>query len=126
MEHIGFFIQVTVAQNHKTRNFPRFPFDSRLTITVYRAGDRLCFWGRAANISESGLAATVSNELSLGETVTVQFSVGGDNVEVRACVRYKQGHFCGFEFLVLDEEARGIIRRTCEQLRSSGHVVDGH
>jgi len=71
------------------------------------------------------MAATVSNELSLGETLTVQFSAGSDNLEIRACVRYKKGHFCGFEFLVLDEEARAIIRRICEQLRSSEHVVDG-
>jgi len=71
MEHIGLFIQISVAQNYKTRNFPRFPFDSRLTITVYRAGERLRFWGRAANISESGMAATVSTQLSLGEAVTL-------------------------------------------------------
>jgi len=125
MEHIGLFIQIRVAQNYKTRNFPRFPFDSRLTITVYRAGERLRFWGRAANISESGMAATVSTELSLGETVAVQFSVGSDKIEVRACVRYKRGHFCGFEFLVLDDETQATIRRTCEQIRLSGHLEDG-
>jgi c-di-GMP-binding flagellar brake protein YcgR len=125
MEHIGLFIQIRVAQNYKTRNFPRFPFDSRLTITVYRAGERLRYWGRAANISQSGIAATVSTELSLGETVTVQFSVGSDNIEVRASVRYKRGHFCGFEFLVVDEETRATIRRTCEQIRLSGDLENG-
>ena len=107
-----------MAQQSPTRTFPRFPFDSRVTVTTFRSGAKCCFWGRAANISESGLAATVTSELNVGEPVTLQFFLGKDAVEVRASVRFKNGHFCGFEFLVLGEQVRAIIRKTCEQLRS--------
>ena len=108
-----------VAYKTVARNFPRFPFDSRLTITTYRSGAKCCCWGRAANISESGLAATVSDRLAVGDTVTIQFPLGDETVEVRAAVRFHNGLFCGFEFLVLDDKTRATIRRICEQLHSS-------
>ena len=48
----------------------------------------------------------------------LQFCVGKDAVRVRASVRFKKGHFCGFEFLVLGDQVRAIIKKECEQLRS--------
>ena len=45
---------------------PRYAFDCELTLTVYRSGQKQELWGRAADISEGGVAATLSETLEVG------------------------------------------------------------
>lgn len=101
------------------RKFARYSFDTRLTISVHRSGAKHHLWGRTADISENGVAATVSDELRVGEVVSLQFSLGNQNMEMRAAVRFQKGHFCGFEFLTLQEQVREQIRSGCERLCES-------
>lgn len=72
-------------------------------------------WGRSADLSENGIAATISGELFEGEVVTLSFSLapGAAPLEMRASVRFRRGFFCGFEFLILTDEQRAQIKRAC-------------
>jgi len=96
---------------------PRYAFDSRLTLAVYRSGQRLELWGRTADISEGGVAATLSETLEIGEIASMQLDVGQKKLSLRAIVRFSRGHFCGFQFLAMSEEQRALIASVCERLR---------
>ena len=96
----------------------RYSFDSRITLTVYRSGQKHELWGRTADISEGGMAATLSETLEVGESASIRFSVGETTLNVRAVVRFRRGHFCGFEFLTMTEEQRELIASVCGRLRS--------
>jgi PilZ domain len=108
-----------------TRRFPRYLIDTRIQASVFREGGAEIFWGRSREIGEDGIGATLSGQLNPGEIVTMGICVPGSAhiVQVRAAVRYSQGFYCGFEFLVLTEEQRDIVRRLCERLgKLSGTV----
>ncbi len=95
----------------------RYSFDSRMTLTVYRSGQKHELWGRTADIGEGGVAATISDALEIGEVASLRLSLGQKIVTVRAVVRFQRGHFCGFQFLTMTEEQRKLIASDCEQLR---------
>ncbi len=89
----------------------------RLTVVCFR-GDKHRSWGRASDISEQGLAATIVGELDINEVVSVELRLpmAQSIVTLRAAVRHRRGFCCGFEFLTLGETERQIIRKTCEGL----------
>lgn len=64
--------------------------------------------GLTNDIGEDGVSATVSEPLKVGDAVTVRFTVAP--MEFRAVVRFQRGLFCGFEFLLLSEEAKEGIK----------------
>ena len=99
-----------------SRRYPRHYYDGRVNITVYRPSGKSEFWGRIADLSESGMGATVAGELSQGEFVALQFSIPSSSLELRACVCHRGGYFCGFEFLVVSDVQRERIKQACEGL----------
>jgi c-di-GMP-binding flagellar brake protein YcgR len=101
-----------------SRQGHRYYFDGRVNITVYRPGGKLDFWGRISDLSESGMGATVSGELSQGEFVVLQFSVSSSSpsLELRARVCHQRGYHCGFEFLIVSDRQREDIKLACEGL----------
>jgi PilZ domain len=99
-----------------SRQYPRYYYDGRVNITVYRPSGKSEFWGRIADLSESGLGATVSGELSQGEFIALQFSIPSVSLELRACVCHRRGYFYGFEFLIVSDMQRERIRLACEGL----------
>ena len=99
------------------RRYPRYPFDARIGVTTLRRGDNSDFWGRAFEMGEHGLRATVVGELNLGEVVTLKIPLpSGGDVEVRASVRNKNGFNCGFEFMSMTDAEHAAIRRGCRLL----------
>ena len=101
-----------------SRQSHRYSFDGRVNIIVHRAGEKLDFWGRIADVNESGMGATVSGELRQGEFVVLQFSVSSSSpfLELRARVCHRRGYYCGFEFLIVSGRQREVIKLACEGL----------
>jgi len=95
----------------------RYSFDGQLDLTVYRSGQKRELWGRAADISEGGISATLSEMLEVGEIALIQIEVERKALNLRAAVRYRRGHFCGFEFLIMSLDQREAIKSLCERLR---------
>ena len=105
----------------RTRRFPRWRLDVRIQVAVFREGVTAEFWGRTNELGADGVGATLSGELAVGEVVGMEFPipVSPHVMKVRAIVRYCQGPRCGFEFLVVTEEQRETLRRTCDVLANS-------
>ena len=90
--------------------------DVRIQLSVFREGATTAIWGRTSEIGQDGVGATLTEELHVGEVVSMEFPipVAPYQVKLRAIVRYANGLRCGFEFLVLSEDLRGTLRRACD------------
>jgi hypothetical protein len=98
----------------------RSPFDRRITINGLRSGESLSLWGRTSDVSLGGIGATIVGELAVNDVVSVQIPLyGGQQLDVRAVVRNRQGFHYGFEFLVLDESSRQMLQQICEEMRAA-------
>jgi PilZ domain len=77
---------------------------------LFGAALRMSVWG--------GLGATIVGELAVNDVVSMQIPLfGGHQLDVRAVVRNRKGFHCGFEFLVLGESSRHMLRRFCEEIQ---------
>ena len=105
----------------RQRRFPRYRFDVRLQVTVFREGVTARFWGRTSEVGLDGIGATLTSELQAGEVVSLDFPVPLPPLamRVRAIVRYSEGLRCGFEFLIVTEEQKETMRRLCETLANA-------
>jgi hypothetical protein len=113
-------------QDHKTdptwsRRFPRYQFDIKLSVHVFRGGESVSYWGRSNELGEDGIGATLTGTLESGEVVAMELMLpmAGYPMKFRALVRYRDGLRHGFEFLALTPRQRGEIRRVCEMLAAS-------
>lgn len=108
------------ADVDKRRRFTRYPVDIRITVNVFRAGDRFSIWGRSNEFGEDGIGATLTRELESGEVVTLEliFPIAAAPIKIRAVVRYHDGLRHGFEFLTRTAGQSEAIRKICEQLAS--------
>jgi CheY-like chemotaxis protein len=101
------------------RRSARKAVDSLLKAVVRSDGGEKQIQGRIRDISENGLGAMIFDPLNPGQTVTLEFGLGGGDGEFRieAIVRHREGSRCGFEFLSnpspsvqrLKEAVRGLI-----------------
>lgn len=105
----------TGRKYERIRRFPRHRFDSRIQASVFREGQTTTCWGRASELGQDGMGATLSGELQIGEVVSLEFSipVAPHSMKVRAVVRYSKGLRCGFEFLVVPDKQKPILREVC-------------
>jgi hypothetical protein len=95
----------------------RGTIDIAVTATVVRNGRSKIIRGRGSDLTENGLGANMSDELSPGEVVNLEFTVpNAKAVKTRAYVRNAQGQHYGFEFLTMAESSRSVIRDFCLQL----------
>lgn len=94
----------------------RYSFDSHITLTIYREGQKHELWGRTADINQGGIAATLSGTLEVGDTASIRIEIEKQTLDVRVVVRHRQGHFCGFQFLSLNAHQREIIKSVCQHL----------
>lgn len=103
------------------RRYPRYPMDARIQLSVFRNGSTLAIWGRTNEIGQDGIGATLTESLEIGEVVSMEFPipVAPFQMRVRAIVRYARGFRCGFEFLILSEDLRQTLCRTCELLNTA-------
>jgi hypothetical protein len=90
-------------------------------MSVFRDGATISLWGRTSELGQDGVGATLSAELKVGEVVSMEFPIPVPPyfLRVRGIARYCEGLRCGFEFLIVTEEQRETLRRTCEVLSSS-------
>ncbi len=88
--------------------------DQRLII---KAGTTL--HGRTKDISESGLGATVAGELTMHESVELEFYLPGALApqKFRAEVRYRRGFQYGFCFLDATDQQKSMIREAVLHLK---------
>lgn len=105
----------------RTRRFTRHRMDARIQLSVFRDGANTSLWGRTSELGQDGVGATLSAELVVGEVVSMEFPipVAPYFMKVRAITRYCEGLRCGFEFLIVTEDQRETLRRTCEVLASA-------
>ena len=103
------------------RRFPRHHFDVRIQVSVFREGVTTTCWGRTKELGEDGIGATLSGALKAGEVVSLEFPVPLPPrvIKLRALVRYSDGLRCGFEFLVVTEEQKLLLRQVCIALANS-------
>ena len=57
------------SDSRASRRFPRHKLDVRVSVSVFRAGENLSFWGRSSELGEDGIGATLTGELEPGEVV---------------------------------------------------------
>ena len=107
---------LAAAKVHKRqRRFSRYRFDARIELSVFRDGVTAKYWGRTDELSLDGIGATMSGELQTGEVVSMEFSLPlpPHSIKLRAVVRYSRGLRHGFEFLIVSEEQRLVLRQLC-------------
>ena len=111
----------TSAAYNRTRRFSRQRLDARIQMSVFRDGATTSLWGRTNELGQDGVGATLSAELRVGEVVSMEFPIPVPPyfLKVRAIARYCEGLRCGFEFLIVTEDQRETLRRTCEVLASA-------
>ena len=105
----------------RKRRFPRQRFDVRIQVSVFREGETTTCWGRTSELGQDGIGATLSGELHAGEVVSLEFPIplAPHILKLRAVVRYCDGLRCGFEFLVVTEEQRMMLRQVCVVLSNA-------
>ena len=106
---------------NRNRRFTRHRLDARIQMSVFRDGEKTSLWGRTSELGQDGVGATLSAELKVGEVVSMEFPIPVQPyfMRVRAIARYCEGLRCGFEFLIVTEDQRETLRRTCEVLSSA-------
>ena len=105
----------------RQRRFPRYRFDVRMQVAVFREGVTIELWGRTNEVGLDGIGATLTGELKPGEVVSLEFPIplAPLVMKVRAIVRYSEGLRCGFEFLIVTGEQKETMRRLCEMLANA-------
>ncbi len=113
--------QATAKAQRRMRRSPRYRFDARIEVSVFREGVTTTCWGRTSELGEEGIGATLCGELQAGEVVSLEFPIplAPHVMKVRAVVRYSDGLRCGLEFLVVTDEQRRTLRQVCVVLANA-------
>ena len=113
--------QAAAKAQQRLRRYSRYRFDVRIQVTVFREGLTTACWGRTSELGLDGIGATLSGEMHSGEVVSLEFPipVPPHITKLRAVVRYSEGLRCGFEFLVVTEDQRLILRQLCVVLANA-------
>ena len=94
------------------RQKPRFPLE--VSIQIFPRNSAVVH-GYTIDLSESGLAAMLRDEVPLGEVVRLEFTLPLGKVEILALVRQRNAFRFGFQF-VESASADDTIGLTCRQL----------
>lgn len=94
------------------RRRPRFVLD--VPIRVY-ARERAVIRGHTVDISESGIAVLLRDEVPIGELVRLEFALPDGEVAVLAALRQRIAFRYGFQF-VEASSTQDAIGRTCRRL----------
>ncbi|HUM04521.1 MAG TPA: PilZ domain-containing protein [Terriglobales bacterium] len=95
----------------ENRRHPRFSF--QIDIGVYSRKTGL-LKGHTVDISESGISAILTLEVSIGDLVQLEFTLPSGPVAIRALVRYKTAFRYGFQFV--EPDTKGVIKAFCQRL----------
>jgi c-di-GMP-binding flagellar brake protein YcgR len=94
------------------RQCPRFKLE--VPIRIYPRNSSV-IRGSTVDISESGIAVMLRDEIPLGEVVRLEFTVLLGPVEVHAVARQRNAFRYGFQF-VEPASVQDVIGRTCREL----------
>jgi PilZ domain len=98
------------------RRFPRYEVDRPLNVVVFWEDVAVrTIRGRCHVLGEGGLAATISDQLYVGEVVGLDLY---PVARTYGSVRSVRGPDHGFEFLFTNENQRRAIKRLCEACAS--------
>jgi TonB family protein len=94
------------------RAIPRYRVQAMVDVTVLRSGIPDTLPGRSINLSERGIAAILSGELTPGEAVglEVRLPLIATPLRTRALVRHYDRLRCGMEFVGLSSDQKASIR----------------
>lgn len=93
------------------RRHPRYRAVFPVMVTLFSAGDWHRLDGHCRDVSQAGIGVLVASDLTLGEVVTLAFSLpqSHSSWEVRAVIRHRRGYHYGFEFLALTGEQKSVL-----------------
>lgn len=94
------------------RHLGRLGLDRRLRVNTLHHGNRPWEHGRIRDISEAGMGAVIPCSLTVGDEVTLEFSLeDGQEGSVTAVVCHRHGFYYGFEFISIGPSLRKAIAR---------------
>lgn len=96
----------------ENRQKPRFPI--QVDIRIYPRGISVV-QGYTVDLSESGIAAMLRDEVPIGEIVRLEFTLPMGKVEILALVCQRNAFRYGFQF-VEAAAPDDVIGQTCRQL----------
>lgn len=112
MDFVGQSVPGSESYVHDARQKPRFRLD--VPIRIYPR-NRSVVYGHTVDLSESGIAAMLREEIPIGELVRLEFTVSLGAVEILALVRQRNAFRYGFQF-VEPATPSDRIGQTCRQL----------
>lgn len=100
------------------RRHPRVPIDVRMMVRVTTSAVTTRFKARSVDISESGLACRIPEDLADGQGVMLEFALPlcPEVFKVQAIVRHKKGSRHGFEFVNLPPHHKERIKQVLDAL----------
>lgn len=109
--------------SHKssTRRFARYRTELPVIVKVLAKDGYVRIHGRCFELAEAGLGAVITSELSVGEMVTLEFSIPEvpKAFVLRSVVRHRMGFLHGFEFIGALPEQIEVIQEFCRTLEPS-------
>jgi hypothetical protein len=108
------------SNSEKDRRWRRLKTDIALRVKAWRGGAFQTVEGRGSDVSQGGMALSVSTELQIGETVTLEVNLPFSEhpLMLTGVVRNLEGPNYGMEFIGLRDQQRDLIARLCESLES--------
>lgn len=100
------------------RRHQRVPVDVRMMVRVTTSAVTTRFKARSVDISESGLACRLPEDLLDGQAVMLEFALPmcPESFKVQAVVRHRRGSRHGFEFVNLAPQYKDRILRVLDSL----------
>ena len=84
------------GNEQERRRYARRPFHGSVTVRTQSGQE---YRGVARDISDTGVGAIVSGDLSVGQNVVVHYQEGNAVTHAKAIVRQQYGYRYGFEIL---------------------------
>jgi len=97
------------------RRFPRHRVEAPLLVRGVASSLSNAYRGHSTNLSEGGVGAIITGELSPGQIVLMELVLPGElqPLVARARICYRNDLQCGFEFLGVEARAQQLIRTAC-------------
>jgi hypothetical protein len=94
------------------RRLVRAQFDQQIKVrSTTDAGKEIVTQGRIRDITEHGIGAVVPVSLFPGDEVTLEFTAGGCQLTLKACIVHRRGFRYGMEFVGLGENDEDALRQ---------------
>ena len=108
-------------QKSSTRRYARYRTEIPVIVKILAKDGYVRIHGRCFELAEAGLGAVITSELSVGEMVTLEFTIPDRSqvYVIRSVVRHRMGFLHGFEFIGALPEQIEIIQNFCRTLEPS-------